>query len=44
MHCKMCGSHLGWKFSSVNLKPSVFYGLAKSGFDVKIVKDEPDPL
>ncbi|EFA08465.1 protein cereblon [Tribolium castaneum] len=44
MHCKMCSSHLGWKFSSVNLKPAVFYGLAKSGFDIKIVKEESEVL
>ncbi|RZB40108.1 cereblon [Asbolus verrucosus] len=44
MQCKMCSSHLGWKFSSVSLKPDSFYGLAKSGFDVKIVDEGSDNL
>jgi cereblon len=39
MQCKMCSSHLGWQFTSANLKPDKFYGLAKNGFDVKIVTE-----
>lgn len=44
MQCKMCSSHLGWKFSSSHLKPESFYGLAKTGFDVKIVNEGAEAL
>lgn len=40
MQCKMCNRHLGWQFTAKNLVPSCFYGLAKSGFDIKIIKQE----
>ncbi|KAK4878784.1 hypothetical protein RN001_011290 [Aquatica leii] len=37
MQCRLCRGHIGWKFSSNHLHPSAFYGLAKSGLDIKIV-------
>ncbi|KAJ8963546.1 hypothetical protein NQ314_005551 [Rhamnusium bicolor] len=38
MQCKTCNNHLGWRFTSTMLRPSCFYGLAKSGFKVVIHK------
>ncbi|KAJ8956095.1 hypothetical protein NQ318_016548 [Aromia moschata] len=38
MQCKSCNNHLGWRFTSTMLRPSCFYGLAKSGFKVVIHK------
>ncbi|KAF5288697.1 hypothetical protein FQR65_LT11962 [Abscondita terminalis] len=37
MQCRLCRGHIGWKFSSNHLQPHEFYGLAKSGLDIKIV-------
>nr|CAI5862599.1 unnamed protein product [Callosobruchus analis] len=36
MHCKNCGKHLGWRFTSSTSKPFCFYGLAKGGIKVDI--------
>lgn len=38
MQCKSCNRHLGWQFTSKYLEPNCFYGMAKSGIDIKIVK------
>lgn len=44
MQCKMCKGHLGWQFTSKSLNPPSFYGLAKSGFDIKIIDtDDEEP-
>lgn len=40
MQCKMCNAHLGWQFTAKHLVPSCFYGLAKSGFDIKIINND----
>lgn len=34
MQCTFCNKHLGWKFTSNNLNPKEFFGLAKSGFKI----------
>nr|CAH7756186.1 unnamed protein product [Callosobruchus chinensis] len=36
MHCKNCGKHLGWRYTSSTSKPYCFYGLAKGGIKVDI--------
>ncbi|XP_074041953.1 E3 ubiquitin ligase component cereblon isoform X2 [Leptinotarsa decemlineata] len=38
MQCKSCANHLGWRFTSTNLRPQSFYGLAKIGIKVIIYK------
>lgn len=42
MQCTNCNNHLGWKFTSSNLTPKEFYGLAKSGFKVVSQKSWPE--
>ncbi|XP_050299430.1 protein cereblon [Anthonomus grandis grandis] len=45
MQCANCNNHLGWKFSSPDLTPKKFYGLANSGIKVistKTLTDEED--
>ncbi|XP_049824983.1 protein cereblon [Aethina tumida] len=36
MQCRQCNKHLGWRFTSSHLKPSIFYGLANSGFKIVV--------
>ncbi|XP_076254552.1 E3 ubiquitin ligase component cereblon isoform X2 [Rhynchophorus ferrugineus] len=43
IQCIYCNKHLGWKFTSNNLSPKEFFGLAKSGFKV-MSQDPPDDL
>ncbi|CAF0731852.1 unnamed protein product [Adineta steineri] len=31
VQCRLCGSHLGWRFRNSSLKPSTFYGLTRNG-------------
>jgi cereblon len=31
VQCRLCSSHLGWRFRNPSLKPSTFYGLTRNG-------------
>ncbi|KAK5637964.1 hypothetical protein RI129_012259 [Pyrocoelia pectoralis] len=45
MQCRLCQGHIGWKFASNHLQPRVFYGLAKSGLEIRILaKNESNDL
>lgn len=40
MQCNLCRGHIGWKFTSKYLQPREFFGLAKSGLDIKILNSD----